>query len=114
MLDDPVEFTRIARQYHEALVEQCGNEAMVVVVGAMEAIWSPNAQGWATRAEHSHSYPDLGARRAALRTHERITSLIEDGNADAAAKLTREHVRRAQRYSLGDDPDRPVTLDEFG
>jgi GntR family transcriptional repressor for pyruvate dehydrogenase complex len=114
VLDNPVAFTRSARRYHEVVVEQCGNEAMVVVVGALEAIWSPYAQGWASRAEHSHSYPDLRGRRAALRAHERITSLIENGDAGAAARLTREHVLRAQRYSLGDDPNRSVTIDEFG
>ena len=113
-LDDPVAFTTSARRYHEVLVEQCGNEAMVVVVGALEAIWSPYAQGWAHRAEHTHSYPDLRGRRAAIKTHERITSLIDNGDADAAARLTKEHVVRAQRYSLGDDPNRVVTVDEFG
>jgi GntR family transcriptional repressor for pyruvate dehydrogenase complex len=113
-LNDPVAFTRSARRYHEVLVELCGNEAMVVVVGALETIWSPIAQGWASRAQRSRSYPDLRGRRAALKTHERITSLIEDGEADAAAKLTGEHVHTAQRYSLGDNPNRSVTSDEFG
>ncbi len=113
-LHEPVAFTRSARRYHEVLVELCGNQAMVVVVGALEAIWSGCAQDWASRAERSHSYPDLRGRRAALKAHQRITSLIEDGDADAASKLTGEHVHTAQRYSLGDNPNRSVTAAEFG
>jgi GntR family transcriptional repressor for pyruvate dehydrogenase complex len=113
-LPDPVQFTHTSRQFHEVMAAGCGNEALLVVVGALEAIWSPGAEGWARRAEQTDSYPDLASRRLALRAHHRITTLIADGKADAAARLVREHVTVTQRYSLGTDPDRLVTIEEFG
>jgi GntR family transcriptional regulator, transcriptional repressor for pyruvate dehydrogenase complex len=113
-LEDPVEFTRLARRFHEAMVGGCGNDALIVVVGTLEAIWSPGAEGWAARAEMADSYPDISGRRAALRTHERISTLIAEGKADSVARLVRDHLTLAQRYSLANDPDRPVTVEEFG
>ena len=114
VLDDAVEFTRASRVFHELLVEACGNDAMVVMVGSLEAIWSPFAEEWARRADFSRTYPDLPGRRSALRAHERITTLIEQGDASAVARFTRDHVRSAQRYSLGTaDSSRPVTIAEF-
>jgi len=113
-LPDPVKFTHHSREFHEVMAAGCGNEALLVVVGALEAIWSPGAEGWARRAEQTDSYPDLASRRLALRAHHRITTLIAEGKADAAARLVREHVTVTQRYSLGTDPDRLVTIEEFG
>jgi DNA-binding FadR family transcriptional regulator len=113
-LPDPVEFTRLSRQFHETMVGGCGNEAMIIVVGALESIWSPGAEGWARRAARSDSYPDTSGRRSAWQTHQRLISLIADGKAELASRLAREHVTSAQRYSLGADPYRRVTLAEFG
>jgi GntR family transcriptional regulator, transcriptional repressor for pyruvate dehydrogenase complex len=113
-LADPVAFTLQSRRFHEAMVAGCGNDALLIVVGALESIWSPSARGWAARAEKTDSYPTLTSRRAALRSHSRITSLIVDGNGLAAARLAHEHLQIAQRYSLGSAPDRTVTVEEFG
>jgi DNA-binding FadR family transcriptional regulator len=113
-LQNPIEFTRLSRRFHERVVAGCGNDALIVVVGALETVWSPGAEGWARRAERTDSYPDVPARRSALRTHQRLTLLIADGKAELASRLAREHVVLAQRYSLGVDPDRRVTIDEFG
>jgi GntR family transcriptional regulator, transcriptional repressor for pyruvate dehydrogenase complex len=112
-LNDPVAFTRISRQFHETIVNGCGNDAMLVAVGALEAIWSPGAKGWARKAEQADNYPDIESRRSAMRTHEKITTLIEEGRADKVAILIREHVSAAQRYSLGSYPDRAITVEEF-
>ena len=112
-LNDPLAFTRISRQFHEAIVNGCGNEAMLVAVGALEAIWSPSAKGWARKAEQADNYPDIESRRSAMRTHDKITTLIEEGRADKVAMLIREHVSAAQRYSLGSYPDRAITVEEF-
>jgi GntR family transcriptional repressor for pyruvate dehydrogenase complex len=112
-LNDPVAFTRISRQFHQAIAGGCGNEAMLVAVGALEEIWSPGAKGWARRAEQADSYPDIASRRSAMRTHEKITALIAEGKADKVAVLIRQHVTAAQRYSLGSYPDRAITVEEF-
>jgi DNA-binding FadR family transcriptional regulator len=113
-LADPTAFTRLSREFHEAMVDGCGNDALLVIVGAFETIWTPGAQGWARQAEQTDHYPDIGKRRSALRTHQRITDLIEAGDSDGAAQLAREHIGIAQRYSLAGEPDRLVTVSEFG
>ena len=38
--DDTVRYVRNARRFHEALVSRCGNEPMILVIGALELIWS--------------------------------------------------------------------------
>jgi len=112
VLSDPMTFTRLTRKFHELLVSGCGNGALVVVVGALESIWSPVAEGWASHAETMESYPDVQTRRAVVRVHERITALIAEGRADGAARLVRKHLALTQRRPLGNNPDRPITVDE--
>lgn len=102
-LDSVVVFNQSSRRFHEALVSRCGNDTLVVVVGALETLWSRHEQ---------HVYemgpePTMSVRRAALRAHEKLVDAVEAGDEGSAVALARSHLEATQTYTKG----REVTAD---
>ena len=54
---DGPQFTALARQFHELLVSCCGNETLIVAVGALESLWSEQERQWAVRAASEGCLP---------------------------------------------------------
>ena len=100
--DDEIAFSRLGRQFHEAMVALCGNETMKVVAGALEAVWSAHERDWAKRASSARSFPDIATREAGLRAHERVLELIEAGDAAGAARAATRHLESSTLYAVGD------------
>ena len=46
-IGDGERFTALARAFHERLVGCCGNETMILTVGALETLWSEQERQWA-------------------------------------------------------------------
>jgi GntR family transcriptional repressor for pyruvate dehydrogenase complex len=99
-LDDPERFTSIARRFHEAVIEACGNETLRLMVGTLVALWSAHEMDWAQHTAAAGRYPDVPERRATIRTHERLTDLIAAGEADKATALLRKHLEATQAHVL--------------
>jgi DNA-binding FadR family transcriptional regulator len=118
-IEDTGEYLRYARHVHGSLVALCGNESLIVVIGALQAIWSAHdSLVWetvtvtvtvgvgVTVAEGSDgeagpsSLLARGTRRAALRAHERLADEIEAGNADKAYELAAAHLRASHANTL--------------
>lgn len=97
-----------SRVFHETLVATCGNQTMIAVCGALEALWSAHEEAWADDAVRRGQFPPVPLRRQALDEHQQLIELIADGNADGAARMARQHLETAQRYPLGSGPDRLV------
>jgi DNA-binding FadR family transcriptional regulator len=95
-IDDLVEVVGVSRRFHEALVGLCGNPPLIVLAGALEALWSGHEQDWATRIRETTGVP-LSERRAAGETHGRILALVEAGDAGGVHRLVTEHLTAAQR-----------------
>lgn len=99
---DLIEGTRLGRQFHEVLVQCCGRETMVVLLGVLESIWSAHSRqsieggGQLAKAAPRKTYV---AKRS--RDHEELIALIDDGDADAAVALAREHLGRSTYYVTG-------------
>lgn len=97
--DDASQYVPNARKFHETLVSRCGNEAMILLIGSLELIWS---------AHESSVWSDDGGpasmvdktRRAALRDHQRLLDAIRDGNAGRAVRLAQDHLAVARRNTL--------------
>ncbi|WP_433220353.1 FadR/GntR family transcriptional regulator [Dactylosporangium sp. CS-047395] len=85
----------VSRRFHEALVELCGNPPLIVLAGALEALWSSHEEGWASRTE-PRGVP-LGQRRESGEVHGRILELIEAGEPAAVHQLVAAHLATAQR-----------------
>jgi DNA-binding FadR family transcriptional regulator len=106
--DDALRYSPTARRFHETLVERCGNETMIVVIGSLETIWTAHeSQVWdeaAATAANGEYAPDSPlakrTRRAALRDHEKILAAIEAGNEDRAAALATTHLGLTRNSTL--------------
>lgn len=109
-LDDGPAFTHAARQWHAAVVRSCGNQTMILLVGALEAVWSHHESVWADHIAAEGRYPDVKARRLVLRSHVKITDAIAAGNEDAAHRAARRHLDESQTYLLARDPNVTVNI----
>jgi GntR family transcriptional regulator, transcriptional repressor for pyruvate dehydrogenase complex len=106
--DDVDRYNANARAFHETLVERCGSETMILVIGALEAIWSAHEVSvWDEKAAAgagAAAEPDAPlarrTRRAALRDHEKLLAAIEAGNAERAFTLASAHLAVTRRTTL--------------
>jgi GntR family transcriptional regulator, transcriptional repressor for pyruvate dehydrogenase complex len=105
-IDDPVEFPVRARRFHERMVELCGNETMIVIIGSLETIWTAHEKTlWSETALDEAAGPasPLARKslRAAVRDHEKLVDAIEAGDAARAVRLAGAHLAATRRSSLG-------------
>lgn len=99
-LDDPELFASAARAFHERLVATCGNETLMVVVGAVEAIWSGQVRGTRDRSRSMAVLKDRATRVQALGEHRALYAAIEVGDADLAERLDRDHLSGRYEHPL--------------
>ena len=109
-IDDLDAYVPNARRFHEAVVELCGSDTMIVVIGSLEAIWSAhesavwsNARPVAARAtdsESSQAPMSRTVRRNAIRAHEKLLAAIEAGDEIRAHKLASAHLSIARDNTL--------------
>jgi DNA-binding FadR family transcriptional regulator len=111
---DRVEAAQYARRFHEILVQCCGRETMVVLLGVLGSIWSAHAEQSPTDG------PAESARRKAnttrrLADHEKLIAFIDDGNAEAAAAAAREHLSRSTYLmTAGGEANRAIDAARLG
>lgn len=98
-LDDGLSFTNAARRFHEALVACCGNDTLIVVVGALESLWLGHQEAWALETAGTPAFPDREVRRSGLQAHARIISLIERGDVQRVTEVDRRHLETIARYT---------------
>lgn len=107
-LDDGTAFTEIGRRFHDLIVQGCGNQTMIAVVGTLETLWTSHEQQWAEERTAKGEYPPIEDRRAVLGTHVRMTDLIAEGDADRARRIASRHLADAQTYVLSDNSDQRI------
>jgi DNA-binding FadR family transcriptional regulator len=100
--DDQLQLTALTRQFHEELVNLCGNQTMIQLIGALETLWSSHQQQWAERVSEVGEFPAPTVRKNSLKTHEKMIGLIEAGRADEVARLARTHLDGSVFYASGD------------
>ena len=101
-LDKGPEFTDLGRQFHDTLVQGCGNSTVIAVVGSLGALWSSHEQRWAERSTATGEYPSTSQRGAVLRSHTALAEAIELGDSDRARRIASRHLEDAQTYVLAD------------
>ncbi|MDF5752237.1 FCD domain-containing protein [Spongiactinospora sp. TRM90649] len=102
--DDPEQFPIGARRFHETIVETCGNETMIVIIGSLEMIWTAHESTvWSEVDEQAEPDSPMARKslRAALRDHEKIVDAIEAGDGARAVRLASAHLAATRRSSLG-------------
>lgn len=109
-LDDGPEFTRLARRFHDEMVESCGNTTMILLVGTLETLWSAHEARWADNVDAEGRYPDVGLRRLVLRAHARLIDAIDRGDADLTHRTALKHLGESQSYVLAANGSRRVNI----
>jgi len=104
--DDPEQFPAHAREFHETLVRNCGNETMIVIVGSLETIWTAHESTvWSDASivdgELDQSSPlARKSRRAALRDHQKLVDAIAAGDEKRTVSLASAHLAATRKSSL--------------
>jgi DNA-binding FadR family transcriptional regulator len=95
-LDDLAKASAMSRLFHEAIVELCGNASLVVLAGALEAIWSSHETSRTSVCDPA-SIP-LVERRAALAAHAELLARIDEGDVAGARELASTHLGQVQSF----------------
>jgi GntR family transcriptional repressor for pyruvate dehydrogenase complex len=90
----------IFQQFHHAIIAGCGNATLVIVMGALERLWSLHKQAWADYADAAGSEPIPGLRASVVAAHEEITDAIEAGDASRAQHLAAAHLANVEPFIL--------------
>src|SRR3954451_16050029 len=106
-VDDIRQYTGLSRRFHEEIVACCGNETTILVIGSLEAIWSAHASVWAEENMERGTFPVLESsyRNHGLDDHELILRLIERGDAEGAARESRQHLEWVPAYEVQHSED---------
>jgi DNA-binding FadR family transcriptional regulator len=83
---------RMLQAFHQAIIDGCGNATLVIVIGALESLWSLHKKAWADEAEDVGATPEPGLRAGVIAAHEVITDAIEAGDAARAHALVTAHL----------------------
>ncbi|MEZ5247177.1 MAG: GntR family transcriptional regulator [Acidimicrobiales bacterium] len=100
-LDDAISAVALSREFHEALVANCGNGALSLVTGALERLWSAHEHRWVSEVVHAGNHPTMAERRDALSFHRSIADHIERGDPGVREVLA-THLSESQPKSAAD------------
>lgn len=100
-LDDPYEFMRLARRFHEELVRNCGNQTIMLLLGALESLYSVHVDTLARRPSRQGVYEDRAMRVIMHKEHSAMVDAIRKGDEAAAERLARRHLTNDSRPSTG-------------
>jgi DNA-binding FadR family transcriptional regulator len=114
LVKDDIKFTVAAREFHQIVVDHCGNNTIRLAVGALTRLWSYHEQGaMGTRHAAGQELP-VSKRRQVVKTHQLLTQRIADGSADKVQQLSALHLRTAQHFVLdSDDSGAVVDVDSL-
>jgi DNA-binding FadR family transcriptional regulator len=107
-LEDDRLFTEIGREFHDLIVQGCGNHTIIAVVGSLETLWSSHERQWADESATRGTYPSLASRRAVLSTHIKLAETIAEGDIDRARRIAGRHLADAQTHVLSDSPHQRI------
>jgi GntR family transcriptional regulator, transcriptional repressor for pyruvate dehydrogenase complex len=90
----------IFQQFHHAIIDGCGNTTLVIVIGALERLWSLHEKAWADYADAAGNEQGPVLRASVVAAHEEITDAIEAGEASRAQHLVAAHLAKIQPLML--------------
>jgi DNA-binding FadR family transcriptional regulator len=103
---DPEQFAVLSTRFHERVMELSGNETLSLFVGMLHDIIEKHS------ATSLGEFFNIKATRKAIRSHEKLVGLIEDGDENGAEEHWRRHVVNAGQAILK-RADRKEVVDLF-
>jgi GntR family transcriptional repressor for pyruvate dehydrogenase complex len=107
-LDDWLDYIRATSEFHNGLVDLSGNDTLRLLVGSLESLWLTHVRNWAESSTAVGTVPDRAYRAKGLKTHVRLTELIEKGDVAAVTALAESHFDPEQFYLTAADAGRRV------
>jgi len=98
VVENEVQFTYIMRKFHEELVTSCGNTTLILLVGALEKLWTHNESEWAKHLVEDGQFPALEFRTRSIELHETIIGKIELGDSVGVGALLQSHLEDSIFY----------------
>jgi DNA-binding FadR family transcriptional regulator len=98
--DDAVGAAQIAAEFHDAIITGCGNDTLMIVVGALERLWALHEHAWADSSSEAGGEPQPGLRESVLEAHEAITDAIDAGDPVTAHQFAALHLATTQPQVL--------------
>lgn len=103
-INDSIKFTDVSRLFHEELVRSCGNQTMVILLGALESLWSGHVHDDVTGETERGVDRGPESRQQSVEEHQRIIDMIKAGDSDGTRAAVEEHLARVQpRRTQGHD-----------
>lgn len=97
-LGDGPRTREVIDRFHRALVDGCGNETLVLVVGALQHLWAAS-HGTDVDDLDGELKPDLALWQASVRDHERLIDAVELGDPGTFA-IALGHLVATRTYPL--------------
>jgi GntR family transcriptional regulator, transcriptional repressor for pyruvate dehydrogenase complex len=107
VLGDPEAASMLFRSFHESIVAQCGNQTLMVLVGALEAIWSENVRLATARSGRKRTSEEL---ERSFRDHQVILHRIEQGDGRGVTRAVIDHISRVQAAATRANADNRIVL----
>jgi len=112
ILGDEVLFTSLMRKFHEELVVSCGNTTLILLIGALEKLWTHNESEWAKDLVKDGQFPALEFRTRSIDLHDTIIAKIELGDSVGVGALLQSHLGDSIFYG-SDHGAREILLAKF-
>jgi DNA-binding FadR family transcriptional regulator len=96
---NPSEFARLARRFHEEIVSTCGNQTFIVMVGALESLWTAQVTARNDR-QNLGDFEIRKTRERSIAEHRELLDCIIAGDADGAERAARAHQAAPARHGL--------------
>jgi GntR family transcriptional regulator, transcriptional repressor for pyruvate dehydrogenase complex len=107
-IDDPVAFASANVRFHEELVALAGNQTLTIVAEMLNEVVARANVSVADRVR----LESPATRRRGIRSHERLASLIEAGDAEGAEEHWSTHMTAVRRLLLGQRGRTLIDLDD--
>jgi GntR family transcriptional regulator, transcriptional repressor for pyruvate dehydrogenase complex len=104
--DDPIRFIEQQTSFHKLLVSASGNQTVLLLYEMLQRII--DASNIIHGQQDAGSPANIHAGKKGVTPHRQVIELIQQRDADGAARLWRKHLDEAQEYLLGSDG--PVTV----
>jgi GntR family transcriptional regulator, transcriptional repressor for pyruvate dehydrogenase complex len=110
LMGEGLPFTLAARSFHDLVVSFNPNLTVRYVVSTLVALWSAHEETWAEILTRSGEYPSPVDSAESLDCHRHIIAAIEDGRAEDAERLYRDHLTATQQLVLDHFDTGPVDV----
>lgn len=96
---DPARVTTAHNEFHKLLVHLSGNQTLILLSELVQEIID---QANVSRAKSDSPTGFERTTKTTIKTHRRLTDLIEAGDAEGAEALWRKHLTDGAAYALGE------------